>query len=351
MNPPLRFAGTADGGHVAYAHVGSGYPLLDITSGPPRNVAVEWQTPGFADHYQALTRHFHLIRMEPRGNSHSSPFPRGKKYAEWILEDIDAVVSSMRLDRFAMVAAGAFVGHAIEYAASRPEVVSHLVLVSPFKPPDSVEGFKIFDQLGVATSPADRSLALARMMMPGADPAHVATIAPLLQADNWDAEHLEQVSIRNREFDPMPFLRQVRAATLVIATVEPFVGLARSIAAGIADSQLVIDLSAPRDIAYTLDPSFHQGYADRLAAFVGRISVAGATPRGARPSSPILDKLTAREFEVLRLISSGQNNSEIAESLGLSIHTIERHLANLYGKLGVHNRTQAAAWLLGGLSE
>jgi DNA-binding NarL/FixJ family response regulator len=46
---------------------------------------------------------------------------------------------------------------------------------------------------------------------------------------------------------------------------------------------------------------------------------------------------------VLALIAAGQSNAEIAEQLVLSVHTIERHVANIFAKLGAHNRAEAAA--------
>ena len=52
-------------------------------------------------------------------------------------------------------------------------------------------------------------------------------------------------------------------------------------------------------------------------------------------------QLTEREFEVLRLLASGARNKEIAEHLNLSVRTVRFHIENIYGKLGVHTRTQA----------
>ena len=52
--------------------------------------------------------------------------------------------------------------------------------------------------------------------------------------------------------------------------------------------------------------------------------------------------LTARETDVLRLIVAGKNNTEITESLCLSMNTIKTHIKNLYLKLGVDDRTAAA---------
>jgi len=54
--------------------------------------------------------------------------------------------------------------------------------------------------------------------------------------------------------------------------------------------------------------------------------------------------LTAREIEMLKFLSAGKSNKEIARDLGLSPNTVKTHLANLYEKLGVKNRTQAATY-------
>ena len=58
------------------------------------------------------------------------------------------------------------------------------------------------------------------------------------------------------------------------------------------------------------------------------------------------DGLTARQVEVLRLVAAGLTNAEIAARLVVSEHTVERHLANIYPKIGVRNRAEAAAYTL-----
>jgi LuxR family maltose regulon positive regulatory protein len=59
------------------------------------------------------------------------------------------------------------------------------------------------------------------------------------------------------------------------------------------------------------------------------------------PKSELVEPLSERELEVLQLIAEGLSNPEIAARLFLSLHTIKVHAHNIYGKLGVHNRTQA----------
>jgi predicted ATPase/DNA-binding CsgD family transcriptional regulator len=68
---------------------------------------------------------------------------------------------------------------------------------------------------------------------------------------------------------------------------------------------------------------------------------AGLSSTAHRPAFP--DHLTAREVEVLRLVAGGKSNAEIAGALVLSVHTVERHVANIFAKLGAHNRAEAAA--------
>jgi ATP/maltotriose-dependent transcriptional regulator MalT len=52
--------------------------------------------------------------------------------------------------------------------------------------------------------------------------------------------------------------------------------------------------------------------------------------------------LSEREAQVLRLVAGGYSNQEIAAALVLSVRTVERHISNLYGKLGVSGKTARA---------
>jgi DNA-binding NarL/FixJ family response regulator len=56
--------------------------------------------------------------------------------------------------------------------------------------------------------------------------------------------------------------------------------------------------------------------------------------------------LTARELDVLRLIAHGGRNRAIADELFLSVRTVERHITNLYAKIGVTSRSEAVAFAL-----
>ena len=70
---------------------------------------------------------------------------------------------------------------------------------------------------------------------------------------------------------------------------------------------------------------------------------------GRAKEANLLSELTNREMEVLKLIANGLNNSEIAERLVISAHTVKGHVSNILGKLHLADRTQAAvyAWRKG----
>jgi DNA-binding CsgD family transcriptional regulator len=85
-----------------------------------------------------------------------------------------------------------------------------------------------------------------------------------------------------------------------------------------------------------------------LPPSAGMASIETETPiEGRHPEG-----LTVREVEVLRLLAGGKTNKEIAEELVLSISTVERHVANIYAKIGARGRVQATAYALRrGISE
>ena len=56
------------------------------------------------------------------------------------------------------------------------------------------------------------------------------------------------------------------------------------------------------------------------------------------------ESLTSREREVLQLLTEGKNNQGIADALGVKVNTVEKHLENIYKKLGVTSRSETIHW-------
>jgi DNA-binding CsgD family transcriptional regulator len=80
----------------------------------------------------------------------------------------------------------------------------------------------------------------------------------------------------------------------------------------------------------------------------GSAAMAGEPAAGAgrRGSGPPANPLTPREVEVLRCLVAGGSNAEIGRQLGIAVHTVERHLASIYRKVGARGRTDAVAYAL-----
>ena len=93
---------------------------------------------------------------------------------------------------------------------------------------------------------------------------------------------------------------------------------------------------------------------DRAIIAVGRGEIAlppsiaaralAALARGETIKGDLIEALSEREVEVLQLLAQGMTNKDIAQTLILSVRTVEAHLRSIFGKLGVRSRTEAALW-------
>ena len=80
---------------------------------------------------------------------------------------------------------------------------------------------------------------------------------------------------------------------------------------------------------------------DRLGARPDADQTASLLGRAAHPAG-----LSDRELEVLRHVAAGRSNKEIAADLGISEHTVARHMANIFAKLSISSRAAAVAYAL-----
>jgi DNA-binding NarL/FixJ family response regulator len=88
---------------------------------------------------------------------------------------------------------------------------------------------------------------------------------------------------------------------------------------------------------------------DKLGTW--RLFLAGSASRPAAsppPEQPVQNtsNLTPREREVALLVARGLTNRQIGEELVISVATAERHVVNIFNKLGFHSRSQVAAWVV-----
>jgi pimeloyl-ACP methyl ester carboxylesterase/DNA-binding CsgD family transcriptional regulator len=233
---------------------------------------------------------------------------------------------------------------AVAYSVRHPERVSHLVLYGSYalgRAKRARSNAEREEELLVSmtrvgwgrSNPAFRRV-FTTLFMPEATPAEVASFDELqrLSASPDMAASIRQASY---EVDVTDLARRITVPTLVMHSrddaVAPFEE-GRRLAALIPGAQFV-PLAGRNHILGVNDPAWRRFLAE-LRRFLAQASPA---PDDRLPT------LTTREREVLQLVADGLDNERIAKRLYVSVRTVERHLSNVYAKLGVSGRAARAA--------
>jgi LuxR family maltose regulon positive regulatory protein len=111
----------------------------------------------------------------------------------------------------------------------------------------------------------------------------------------------------------------------------PMAALLHQLLAGRRQGQVALAEAVPREYLARLVEAFEQA----------GLPIRPPVRRGAVVVPGLVEPLTARELEVLRLLAAGAPNRAIAEQLVVTQETVKKHLSHLFDKLGVANRTQA----------
>jgi LuxR family maltose regulon positive regulatory protein len=173
--------------------------------------------------------------------------------------------------------------------------------------------------------------------------------ARLLLAEKRQAEAYELLRQREARLQPAGFIAAHVDTRALQALSAPtghealgFLAEALTLAAPEGYVRVFVDLG--HSMAALLKEAAAQGME---VAFIGRLLAAfRATEHrgGEAPSSsqPLVDPLSERELEVLRLLAGGHTNDEIGRSLYVSANTVKAHLKSIYRKLDVNSRHEAA---------
>jgi DNA-binding NarL/FixJ family response regulator len=121
---------------------------------------------------------------------------------------------------------------------------------------------------------------------------------------------------------------------IVLSTSDAPSDIAAALAAGVA--VYVVKKAHPDDLAVAV----RQAY-DHSIFLPGHLVTRDAVPVEPKLEHP---DLTRRELEILRLVSEGLSNAELAKMLWVTEQTVKFHLSNIYRKLNVANRTEASRW-------
>ena len=349
MDPSIQYATSPDGASIAYWTLGEGKPLVYMAGGPWHHIEL-WEVPECRRWYDRLAQDRMLVRYDLRGTGSSD-----RDVADYSLEaqvsDLEAVVDRLGLHGFALVAATDAGPVAISYAARHPESVARLVLWCSWARTADVSSPRIQAWLSLIDQDWELMTDTCAQIALGWSAGEIGRQAAdrLRQAVTRDAAAAALAAVGR--FDVTGVLSEIRAPTLVLhrPDVSWFpAGVAQNLASRIPDARLTL-LEGESTAPYLGDT---EGAASALVEF---LEEEPQPATGAEPAPPVggdqsrmahPDGLTDREIEVLRLVAAGRTNKEIADALVLSVRTVERHITNVYGKIGARGRADAAAYTL-----
>jgi pimeloyl-ACP methyl ester carboxylesterase len=262
----------------------------------------------------------------------------------WV-EDLEAVVDEAGLEQFSLLGLSNGGAIAAAYAVRHPERVSHLVVCGGF-----ARGRLRRDPSSGARAEAEAMLSLIRAGWGQANPAFRRAFTTLFVPDatpeqtKWFDE-LQRISatpetaalmrLAREEVDVADILGQVVTPTLVLHAQDdaavPF-EQGRGLASAVPDARFV-PLEGANHILLSDEPAW-QVFLRELNAFVPTLPSDGDIAE---------EILTPRETEILRCVAVGMSNQAIAQQLFVSVRTVERHMGNMYEKLGLRGRSGRAA--------
>lgn len=349
MEQQIQFCTVPDGTRIAYTVLGRG-PALVVVPAWVSHLGLAWDEPAFRTFYEALARHFTVVLYDRAGCglSDRARTDCGIPVDVGVLE---AVVDHLKLRRVALWGVSTAGLTAITYAARHPRRVSHLVLFGAWARGSRTPIGAALKTLMIAHWGLG-SRALADWFLPGAEPAALEWFARqqrVAAAPEMAVALMEAAA----QVDVTDLLPQLRAPTLVInRRDDPITPLetARELAASIPHARLVPvegtvhvpEFGDTEPVLRALTEFLGVPPAPAPLALVPAFTAAAHTAGG--PSGLVAHHLSEREAEVLRLVAAGLSNKDIAERLVLSVHTVERHLANIYTKIGARRRMDAATY-------
>ncbi len=341
MDTNIRYVRADDGVSIAYRVLGSGPPLV-IMPTLLSHIEFEWQTSR-RGLYERLAEHHQVVRYDGRGQGLSDREPADLSLAAQV-SDLDAVVRGLGLDKVSLLAQSHAGPAAIAYAADRPEKMARLVLCVTFARLADLFAAPLMQTL-LPLAEQDWSLfamTLSHARVGWTKPESSKESAALFQA-SITPEFFQRFLSSAAKLDASDRLDHVQAPTLVIhprdfTILEP--AISSQLASTIPNAQLFL-VSGSANSLFTDDDDEALLEIERfLGVHEGVRAPVVSMPRYLRNRSP---ELTSREVETLRLLAVGHHNKEIAQLMNLSIHTVERHIANIYAKLGAHGRVEATA--------
>jgi pimeloyl-ACP methyl ester carboxylesterase/DNA-binding CsgD family transcriptional regulator len=350
--PPqaIRFCRGQGGVRLAFASHGSGPPLV-VVSCWLSHLQYDWQSPVWRHFLDDLGKISTLVRYDERGFG-LSDWNITDFSLEARLHDLEAIVAAAGYERFSLLGMSGGTPVALAYAADHPERVDRLILYGGVSagsydssPSDAELAFRAMIRAGWADRDSSFRRFFTTRFIPSATEEQLGWFDEL-QRMSTSTENAVNSRIARWGTNVRDRLTEISAPTLVLNAVGDMAASlegARDLAARIPNARLV-PLASSNHILLANEPAWSV-FMSELSAFM----LGAEDPRSTDDGPDPIGLLSARERQVLNLAADGRTNAEIAESLVLSVRTVERHLSNAYLKLGVAGRaarTAAVASLL-----
>ncbi|HET6972825.1 MAG TPA: alpha/beta fold hydrolase [Pyrinomonadaceae bacterium] len=338
----IRYLRTQDGVQLAWAEAGAG-PLLIKAANWMTHLEYEWESPVWRHWIRFFSEHFRYIRHDERGCGMTDWNVGDLSFARWI-EDLEAVVEAVNpQEPFALLGISQGAATCIAYAVKHPERVSRLVLYGAYArgtyrrgDPDKERLYRaLIDMARLGwgkDNPVFRQVFTSRFI-PGATDEQIGWFNDLCRKTT-SPEIAARLLETRATIDVMDLLEHVQAPTLILhSRDDDVIPIAEGhiLAAGIPGAQFV-ELDSKNHILLDSEPGWERFCAEVLDFMNVKESAA---------EDPAFESLTAREREVLALITEGLGNAQIAERLSISEKTVRNHVTNVFDKLGVWTRAQA----------
>ena len=241
---------------------------------------------------------------------------------------------------------------AIEYAARHPERLTRLIFYGSFAgdqllaAPEDIELYEAIGamiRVGWARPTSEFRRVFTSMMIPGGTEEQMRWIDDL-QRLAVDAETALLARSHRLVTDSSARLSQLDLPTLVLHSrgdrAQPY-QRGRDLAARISGARLVA-LESNNHIVLADEPAWPV-FLREVTEFLAPDRVTALPTASDLPTTSALSVLSPRELDILNLAAQGLDNDAIAATLVLSVRTVERHLQNIYAKLGLQGRTARAA--------
>jgi len=339
----IRYVRTSDGLQLAWAEAGSG-PLLVRAACWLTHLEYDWDSPVWKHWVRFLSSHFRFIRYDERGCGMSDHRTGELGLDRWV-GDLESVVDAAGLSEpLPLLGISQGAAACVAYAVRHPERVSALVLYGGYargwnhrpEAPGRAEYEAIIELTRSGwgkDNPAFRQVFTSRFI-PGGSAEQLAWFNDLCRRTTTPAVAADLLASR-ADIDVTGLLESVRAPTLVIHARDDQVcpiSAGRHLASGIPGAEFV-ELDSQNHVLLEDEPAWRR-FGETVLEFLGV-----PAPRGSE--HPAFAALSAREREILALLSEGLGNAEIGERLSISEKTVRNHVSNLFDKLGVWTRAQA----------